>query len=392
MDMKYRNAVQVLPEDLIREIQKYAQGEYLYIPVKEKPSRRSPTDYSTELGKRDGRIYRMHLEGMDNRSLAENFHLSGSSIRRILSKQKEQYTAMKQNIDAILSNWDAAGSAVHQIYSSAWQVGDGFILKVYEDGSMLERNIRLISQLDRHGIPVGAVVKTRQGDSYVSDKQYHYILAKRLPGSNIISFRQTPGLAREMGRSIGKLHRAFREIQQQLDVWDNSLCDELEGWVKAAFQERSWSDISEEAFRRVSQKLRGLYDQLPVQLIHRDVHFGNFLFEDGLFCGYIDFDLSQKNIRIFDLCYFMMGLFSEEEKLKLTSEEWFRVLDPVFAGYQEILPLTDAEKQAAPWVMAAIELLFAAWYHTQDDHVNAEKALVLFWFASENAEHIRRAI
>ena len=34
---------------------------------------------------------------------------------------------------------------------------------------------------------------------------------------------------------------------------------------------------------------------LPVQLIHRDVHFGNFLFDEGKFSGYIDFDLSQRN-------------------------------------------------------------------------------------------------
>ena len=42
------------------------------------------------------------------------------------------------------------------------------------------------------------------------------------------------------------------------------------------------------------------------------MHFGNFLFQEGSFSGYIDFDLSQKNIRIFDLCYFLAGLLAEE--------------------------------------------------------------------------------
>lgn len=31
-------------------------------------------------------------------------------------------------------------------------------------------------------------------------------------------------------------------------------------------------------------------------------------FQEGKFSKYMDFDLSQRNIRIFDLCYFMLGL------------------------------------------------------------------------------------
>ena len=35
--MKYINATMVLPEELIAQIQQYVQGEYLYIPIREKP-------------------------------------------------------------------------------------------------------------------------------------------------------------------------------------------------------------------------------------------------------------------------------------------------------------------------------------------------------------------
>lgn len=41
-----------------------------------------------------------------------------------------------------------------------------------------------------------------------------------------------------------------------------------------------------------------LYSKLPIQLIRREVHLGNLLFDNNKFSGYIDFDLSQKNIRI----------------------------------------------------------------------------------------------
>ena len=80
----------------------------------------------------------------------------------------------------------------------------------------------------------------------------------------------------------------------------------------------------------------------------RDVHFGNFLFEGEQFCGYIDFDLSQRNIRIFDLCYFLLGLLCEEETLKVTKEKWFQVLKQVFRGYMEVNELFPQELQAVP--------------------------------------------
>ena len=61
--MKYKNAAAVLPTELIEEIQKYIQGEFLYIPKKDKQTHRAVTEYKIELEKRNNRIYKMHLEG-----------------------------------------------------------------------------------------------------------------------------------------------------------------------------------------------------------------------------------------------------------------------------------------------------------------------------------------
>ena len=43
VNMKYKNAVAVLPTELIEEIQKYIQGEFLYIPKKDKQTHRAVT-------------------------------------------------------------------------------------------------------------------------------------------------------------------------------------------------------------------------------------------------------------------------------------------------------------------------------------------------------------
>ena len=110
------------------------------------------------------------------------------------------------------------------------------------------------------------------------------------------------------------------------------------------------------------------------------------------FSGYIDFDLSQRNIRIFDLCYFLLGLLSEEEKLELTEEQWFDFVSKVFKGYERKLPLSEAEKQTVPCVMECIELLFTAYFEGQKDLSFAKDACRIYEFVRKHEKKIRKLI
>ena len=86
--MKYVNANDVLPEELLSMIQKYYQGGYLYIPKGNDCEVKRQTDYKIELEKRNQHIYLKHLEGRTNGELGNIYHLSEASIRRIVSKEK----------------------------------------------------------------------------------------------------------------------------------------------------------------------------------------------------------------------------------------------------------------------------------------------------------------
>ena len=92
---------------------------------------------------------------------------------------------------------------------------------------------------------------------------------------------------------------------------------------------------------------------LSYGLIHRDVHLGNFLFYINEFSGYVDFDLSQKNIRIFDLCYFMLGLLLEDEENKVDETQWFQYLKNLVKGYASVIPISIIERKSIPWLWNA---------------------------------------
>lgn len=296
---------------------------------------------------------------------------------------------MQERIAKIIEKWNIEVCKAVQIYDTAWQINDKYILKVYNDVNMLERNIKILSILENMNIPIGRLIFTSENAAFAKDDQYNYILSEKLNGNHIVSLQQIQDIGVEMGRIIAKLHIAFKECENQEEFWNNSLLAEMQGWIRNTFYENDWKYIEEKKFEETVEQLALLYDHLSVQLIHRDVHFGNFLFDEGKFSGYIDFDLSQRNIRIFDLCYFVLGLLSEEEEIDITNEEWFEIVKEVFDGYDQEIPLSADELKAIPYVMKSIELLFAAWFLGQNDMKRAEDALKIFRFVDENMQCLR---
>ena len=84
--MSYIKAEDILPEEVIALIQQYVDGESIYIPRKagNRLSWGCNTDYRAELQKRNERIRLEHAQGTSVQRLAQRYHLSEKSIRRIL--------------------------------------------------------------------------------------------------------------------------------------------------------------------------------------------------------------------------------------------------------------------------------------------------------------------
>lgn len=88
--MSYKNAGDVLPEELLAKIQRYVDGTCLYIPRKEESKRSwgALTATKKELEARNQRIYEDYQNGMHTSELAEKYYLSVKSIQRIIHEQR----------------------------------------------------------------------------------------------------------------------------------------------------------------------------------------------------------------------------------------------------------------------------------------------------------------
>ena len=390
--MKYQNARDVLHDELLTSVQEYFQGGYLYVPqkVRNRPEQ-FRTAYKMELIKRDTHIFLKHLDGWSNSQLGKFYHLSDSSIRRILLREKRKAEKMNTEWKKILSAWGIEPADIEQKYPTVWEINHQYMLKGYENPESLERNIQSLTALSECGAPVAGIIKTLNGENHTETDGRYWLMTAKLPGSRRTDIRE-PGTAYKMGETIARLHVFFRECEQKITFWDNSLLDEMEGWIKQALQENAWEPVSEQEYLSVTAQLRSVYGSLPRHLIHRDVHFGNFLFLNGEFSGYIDFDLSQRNIRIFDLGYFLAGLLTRESGAKLEADEWLRIVCDVISGYESVSKLKREEKVALVSVMESIEILFAAYFLRTEDRICAEDAADIFHKLRDWEERIEKCL
>jgi Mor family transcriptional regulator len=86
--MSYRNGRELLPPQLLREIQEYIQGEIIYIPCKEseRAAWGAVNGTRAKFEERNREITRLYHHGITVRELAEKYFLSEDSIRKVLQK------------------------------------------------------------------------------------------------------------------------------------------------------------------------------------------------------------------------------------------------------------------------------------------------------------------
>jgi Mor family transcriptional regulator len=82
----YKNGKDVLPSALLKELQKYIQGEIIYIPKEDKARSAWGSNNGTReiLRLRNIEIYNSHKNGTKISALTESYNLSEDSIRKII--------------------------------------------------------------------------------------------------------------------------------------------------------------------------------------------------------------------------------------------------------------------------------------------------------------------
>ncbi|MFH1913519.1 MAG: CD3324 family protein [Pseudomonadota bacterium] len=88
--MSYKKAIDILPHNVLSEVQQYIDGEYIYIPRKEerKQSWGANTQTRETIRARNSEILSRRLAGCSVAELAEQYFLSEKAIYKIINASK----------------------------------------------------------------------------------------------------------------------------------------------------------------------------------------------------------------------------------------------------------------------------------------------------------------
>lgn len=86
--MQYKNGKEILPTELLKELQKYVQGELIYVPTSKAERKGWGENNGTResIRKRNIEIYKLYKDGLTIDILMNTFNLSEDSIRKIVSR------------------------------------------------------------------------------------------------------------------------------------------------------------------------------------------------------------------------------------------------------------------------------------------------------------------
>jgi len=90
--MRYVNAQDVLPQDVLALIKQYVDGMYIYIPRNEENRKNwgDNTRSKQYTKERNAEIYTRYKDGLHVDELARQYFLSDKSIQRIITQGRKQ--------------------------------------------------------------------------------------------------------------------------------------------------------------------------------------------------------------------------------------------------------------------------------------------------------------
>ncbi len=286
----------------------------------------------------------------------------------------------KRQLRDLLANWgvdpstpihDVVYADIDKTAEGVWRIGEEYYLRVRADHAAQLRNIAFSRAVAEQGLGAAVPVPTRDGQDFV-DGEDIAVLTLRVPGRVLeaADFFGGDGLgyAQMGGRAVAKLHRALRTIEEDVPCDDVDLYKAVSEWALPSLQKQNeqWGmGFADSFFAEYLEQFGAMYSRLPRQPIHRDLHPANMLFDEKCAISFLDFDISERNARIFDIGYFATGILCGAKNEEMRAR-WLDLGQAVFRSYDEEANLTGEEKSAVYHMICSIQMIFIAYFADAD--------------------------
>lgn len=288
---------------------------------------------------------------------------TGNKPYKLNILQEEHIMVSKTKIQKILPNWNLQNSVVKPIINdntgkqseNSYYIGNDYVIKYSTNLAVIQRSI-LFSE----------VVKLNSNDNYLQCDELYFIVTKRICGNQLkcVDILKDTSIAITIGENIAKLHNKLKfygiDDFEQANIYDEC--------IKNLNDIKKLANLSNEFCDKYKNEFGNLIDKLPTQLIHRDINPSNMIFAGKEFKSFVDFDLSEVNLRIFDICYCSTAILSECFNNQIDFMIWKEILNNIIVGYNSINRLNEEEIAAIPYVIYSIEIICITYFCKYDKY------------------------
>lgn len=301
----------------------------------------------------------------------------------------------------LLEKWglEFARAETVPIKGGVWQVlleDQVFMLKHRTNRTRVWAEYDLMSWLKQNNQPVSQLLRTVRETCWAEYDGGFYVLYPYLAG---ISGDKVENLnavyAQEIGRGLASLHCCLADYKQDFEFSQFDLFRDVSDYAWPAVQayagirfHNRLRDIEQD----IARNMVNPYEALPRQLIHRDFHPGNFVFQEGKIAGILDFDRVRIAPRIFDLCYCSTAVLSAHFNDPGRRENWPEFVQALLQGYGSVLPLSQTEAFIFLYMVYLIQFLFIAFQLDGGKEKAADLNLAMLFWINEQHEFLEPLI
>lgn len=295
--------------------------------------------------------------------------------RHDLNKEGHMIITHKR-VAELLKHWNLDHLPIQDIYSESTGekhehtllVGDEYIIKFSADSEKLRRHIQLSACLAKQGLIAAEALPTTDGEFLIQDGSLFCCVTHKCGGTHIPPeslYADNTAKTWYIGNILAHLHRALKELEIPLN--EVNQLETVQNWALSRAQ--AVLHLPESLLTNYKDTFASLYPTLPRQIIHRDPNPGNMLFDNGKW-GFIDFDLTEINARLFDPCYAATAILSETFRPEDDAHNlrWLDICREILRGYDEEAHLTPDEWAAVPAMILTNQLVCVAWFAEQGNY------------------------
>mgnify|MGYP001414197087 FL=1 len=224
-----------------------------------------------------------------------------------------------------------------------------YILKLMDNVNLknMKKQLEVIDFLYKNKVPVVKNIKNREGNEIVKYKKGSLVIQGFIKGNHPRRFNNL--LTKDIGRNIGKMHKALLKFKEANRKNHNYTMKDLEKCIHSVMVRKIQNKLLKEIKKINKSKLKEAR-------IHGDISEVNLLVNKNKLNAFIDWDDSDYDYLVYELSIFIAHSFVRSNTI------YWNKIKIFLSEYQKYVKLNEEEKKAIYFLIKYRQFGIISWH------------------------------